>query len=196
MNKKVSLRLGVPTEPGWVHVILENFDAFLADHADCERKASALAMHLVSKCPDREDMISPLIELALEELRHFREVYDLMRRRGVRLLQRSIRDPYVNRLGEVLRSGREERLLDRLLIASIIESRGAERFKILADHLKDKELEGFYRRLYAAETKHGSLFVTLALRYFDQEIVEARLSELIEKEAEIIRKLEWRPSLH
>ena len=195
LGKKVSIELGVPTEPGWVHVILENFDAFLADHADCERKASALAMHLVSKCPDREGMISPLIELALEELEHFRAVYDLMRRRGVRLLQRSIRDPYVNRLGETLRPGREDRLLDRLLIASIIESRGAERFKILADHLKD-ELEAFYRRLYAAETKHGSLFLKLALRYFDRETVEARLSELIKKEADIIRTLEWRPSLH
>jgi len=155
-----------------------------------------MAMRLVAKCPDKPQIIPPLIDLAIEELTHFRQVYALMKRRGVPLAQSFIDDPYVNALLKLLRSGREERLLDHLLILALVESRGAERFGIVSKALKDPELKEFYRRLYAAEVKHGSLFLRLAALYFAPGAVSRRLRELAAEEGRIIEKLPWRPSLH
>ena len=192
---KKSVDLLCKTDPAWVDVILNNFDEFLQDHANCERKASALAMSLVVKYPDRDRIIPALITLAQEELEHFHQVYDLMQRRGLPLTK-DIQDPYVNLLLEEMRSGRNERFLDRMLISSVIECRGAERFKIISQALEDPELKVFYRDLWAAETKHGHQFVDMVLRYENPETVYSRLDEIVEREAAIIEKLEWRASLH
>lgn len=194
MGRK-SVDLLVATDPDWVGVILENFDAFLQDHANCERKASALAMSLVVKHPDRGLIIPELIDLAVEELEHFGQVYAVMRKRGVPLAK-DIQDPYVNALMALMRHGREDRFLDRMLVSSIIECRGAERFGIIADALEDPELKEFYAALYKAERKHGHQFVNMVLKYFDSDAVYARLETLVAQEAEIVKDLEWRPSLH
>lgn len=190
------IRLTVPTDPQWVGVILDNFDEFLIDHADCERKASATAMTFVAKCPDRVRIAKPLIDLALEELRHFRQVYLLMEKRGLRLNARMSEDPYVSRLMALCRTSPEERFLDRMLVMSVVETRGAERFGLLYPALKDPELNLFYRQLYLAETKHGGLFVNLAKKYFDPERISERLDFILRKEGEIVSGLPWRPSLH
>ena len=145
MGRK-SIELLVATDPDWVNFIITRFDAFLADHANCERKASALAMSLVVKYPDRGAITDDLIGLAQEELAHFRQVYALMRRRGLSLVK-DTQDPYVNRLLALTRDGREQRFLDRLLIFSLVEGRGAERFSIIADAVADPELREFYRCL-------------------------------------------------
>lgn len=192
---KKSVDLQSKTDPNWVNVILENFDAFLQDHANCERKASALAMSLVVKYPDRDRIIPDLITLAQEELEHFGQVYELMQSRGL-TLTKDIQDPYVNLLLNEMRDGRDERFLDRLLISSVIECRGAERFRIISEALKDPDLKVFYRNLWAAEAKHGHQFVDFILRYECPETVYARLDEIVQREAEIIEKLEWRASLH
>lgn len=194
MGRK-SVDLLVATDPDWVNVILENFDEFLQDHANCERKASALAMSLVVKHPDRKLIISQLIDLAVEELEHFGQVYAVMQKRGVPLAK-DIQDPYVNALMALMRHGREERFLDRMLVSSIVECRGAERFGIIAESLEDPELKSFYTTLYKAERKHGHQFVDMVLKYFDSETVYQRLEILMAQEAKIIKKLEWRASLH
>ncbi len=190
-----SVDLLVATHPGWVQVILDNFDAFLQDHANCERKASALAMSLVVKYPDRTRIIPDLIDLAAEELTHFGQVYALMQQRGIPLIK-DTPDPYVNALIGLMRHGREERFLDRMLVSSVVECRGAERFGIIADALSDPPLSSFYRDLWKSERKHGHQFVDLVLRYFDADSVYPRLEELMAEEAGIIEQLEWRASLH
>lgn len=192
---KKSVDLLIQTDPAWVAVILDHFDEFLRDHANCERKASALALSLVVKYPDRTRIIPPLIALAQEELEHFRQVYALLAARGLHLVQ-DTQDPYVNQLLSLLRHGREERLLDRLLVASLIECRGAERFRLLSQALADPDLKCFYRDLWAGEAKHGHQFAELALHYFAPDAVYPRFHELAEREAEIIQRLAWRPSLH
>lgn len=194
MGRK-SADLLVATHPDWVQVILDNFDEFLQDHANCERKASALAMSLVVKYPDRTRIIAELVDLAVEELSHFSQVYALMQRRGVPLVK-DTPDPYVNALIGRMRHGRELRFLDRMLVSSVVECRGAERFGIIAESVPDPELRDFYRELWKSERKHGHQFVDLVLRYFEPEVVYPRLEELMAAEAEIIRGLEWRPSLH
>jgi tRNA-(ms[2]io[6]A)-hydroxylase len=192
---KKSVDLITATDPGWVGQILENFDAFLQDHANCERKASALAMSMVIKYPDRTKIVPRLIALAREELEHFEQVYRLMQSRDLQLLKDSP-DPYVNLLLQHCRHGREDRFLDRLLISSLVECRGAERFKLIFESLVDPELKPFYRELAGAEAKHGHQFAEMALEYFDEATVYGRLVELAEAESVIVTGLEWRPSLH
>ena len=194
MTRK-SIDLLVATDPDWVHAVLADFDAFIQDHANCERKASALAMSLVVKHPDRTRIVPALIALAQEELEHFRQVYALMERRGL-VLVKDTQDPYVNQLVACMRHGREPRFLDRLLVSSLIECRGAERFGIIANALEDADLKAFYTTLTRAETKHGHQFVDMALEYVDDESVYARLYALAEREAEIVQGLAWRASLH
>jgi tRNA-(ms[2]io[6]A)-hydroxylase len=190
-----SIDLLVATHPDWVNTVLSDFDAFLQDHANCERKASALAMSLVVKHPDRTRIVPALIALAQEELEHFRQVYELMASRGLPLIK-DTQDPYVNQLAACMRHGREARFLDRLLVSSLVECRGAERFRIIADALEEQSLKAFYTSLWKAEAKHGHQFVDMALEYGDAQSTLARLLELAEREAEIVQTLAWRASLH
>lgn len=155
---KLNLDVLTPSPPAWLEAVLGNFDTFLQDHADCERKASATAMSLVAKYPDRTEIIPELIETAVEELEHFQMVYTLMASRGVQLAHSIPEDPYIKALIKSMHSGIEERFLDRLLIASVVETRGAERFKLIADALEDADLQKFYKMLWISEAKHGNIY--------------------------------------
>ena len=176
-----SIDLAVATDPGWVEVPLANFDEFIMDHANCERKASALAMSLVMKYADRPPIIPGLIDVALEELEHFRQVYGLMQRRGLKLAS-DVPDPYVKQLMQLMRHTRDERLIDHMVVSSIVECRGAERFGLIADALSDAELKSFYSELHRAELKHGHLFIHLLLKLFPEQPVYARCEELMVEE--------------
>ena len=152
-------------------------------------------MSLVAKYPDRTKLIGTLIDLAREELEHFREVYTLLEQRGL-TLQRDEPDPYIQRLLGHARHGRDERLIDRMLISSVIETRGAERFRILTETIDDEPMRDFYARLWKSETKHAHQFAHLLLQEFDEGRVYPRLAELMAIEAEIVPTLELRPALH
>lgn len=193
---KVSIALECESSSEWIEAVMNNFDAFLQDHANCERKASAMAMSFVAKFPDRVEIIPELIETAIEELEHFQSVYQIMQSRGVLLPVQMGKDEYVQQLVDKCRSGREERFLDRLLLASIVECRGAERFQLVYKKLEDKQLKSFYHQLWASEAKHGNIFVNMALNYFDQNSVYGRLGELNRIEAKVLQSLPVRPALH
>jgi len=175
---------------------MQDFDSFLQDHADCERKASSMAMSLVAKYPDRLEIIPELIETGIEELEHFQQVYKIMRDRGIQLNHSIGEDLYVKALIKQCHSGRLERFLDRLLIASVLETRGAERFKMVAEALDDPVLKKFYKTLWVSEAKHGHIFVKMALNYFEKDQVYNRLEWWVEREAEVLDNLELRPALH
>ncbi|GMT41248.1 MAG: hydroxylase [bacterium] len=192
---RLRAQLASITDPDWVQVILDNFDDFLIDHASCERKAMAYAMSVIVKYPDRTEIIPDLLQVAQDELDHFRNVLELMEQRGLQMIPDEP-DPYVNQLIKICRHGRDERLLDRLLVASVIETRGAERFRIIAEALEDAELKEFYRDLWATEARHGDVFKKMALHYFSEEEIDQRSQEITEAEAEILAGLEWRASLH
>src|SRR5436190_23455926 len=92
---KYSLELSVATRPEWVAAVMANFPAFLQDHADCERKASAMALSFVAKYPDRVEIIPELIATGIEELQHFQQVYAHLQKRGLRLAKEMTEDPYI-----------------------------------------------------------------------------------------------------
>lgn len=193
---KLSPELEYKTPKQWVEVVMNDFDSFLQDHADCERKASAMAMSFVAKCPDKTIIIPELIETALEELQHFQQVYTIMQKRGVALRKEMKVDTYIEELMKCVCTTPEERLLDRMLLASIIECRGAERFKMVEEALHDIELKKFYKELWTSEAKHGNAFVKMALEYYPDEEVYIRLKELVKKEAEICSRLPFLAALH
>lgn len=194
---KHSLELTCATRPDWVQTVLANFPLFLQDHADCERKASAMALSFVAKYPDRVEIIDELIATGIEELQHFQRVYEKMSQRGIALAKEMREDPYIKSLLALCRTDPINRFLDRLLLASIIECRGAERFRLVAQGLeKDDDLKAFYHELWVSEAKHGDIFVTMALRYFPEADVYRRLRALNDAEGQIVRELPLRAALH
>ena len=92
---KLSIELDCPSSKEWIDAVMEDFDSFLQDHANCERKASSMAMSFVAKYPDRKEIIPELIETAVEELEHFQQVYTIMEERGVELPHQIGQDLYV-----------------------------------------------------------------------------------------------------
>jgi len=193
---KLNLDIAVPTPPAWIEAVVNDFDAFLLDHADCERKASATAMSLVAKYPNRVAILPELIDIAIEELEHFKLVYALIEERGMQLTHSIPEDPYIKSLMKKMHSGIEERFLDRLLIASLFETRGAERFKIISEAMLDDKMQQFYKMLWISEARHGHVYVKMALNYFPEEKVYERLQWWIDTEGEIVTNLEIRAALH
>jgi len=193
---QLRIDLACESSKDWLDAVMGDFNAFLKDHADCERKASAMAMSFVAKYPDRTEIIPELIDTAVEELEHFRAVYQLLEERGVRLTHELTKDIYVKQLIDTCRSGREDRFMDRLLLASVVETRGAERFKLIFETLPEGELKKFYHQLWASEARHGEIFVKMALNYFEEDAVYKRLEEMKQDEARILQSLPIKAALH
>ena len=97
---------------------------------------------------------------------------------------------------EAARSGREDRLLDRMVVASVVEARGAERFRLVAENIEDDELHKFYDTLWKSEHKHSDVFLKLAVTYWPREEIESRLEYFLTEEAKICENLPFRAALH
>ena len=189
------IMLKYKTPLAWAEGVVAAMDEFLPDHAAAEKKASSMAMTMVSHYPDRPELVMAMIDLAIEELNHYRAVVKLMSDRGLRLLPDE-KDLYVNGLRRSIRDGKDFYFMDRLLVAGIVEARGAERFGLVADALPEGELRRFYRAIARSEEEHQGLFIQLAELYFDPEDTRSRLDELLQVEADIVRDLPLRPALH
>jgi tRNA-(ms[2]io[6]A)-hydroxylase len=190
--------LRVSTPKSWLDAVFSDFDAFLLDHAACERKASATGMSFVVKYPDRAALVEPMIEFCREELEHFQLVYKEIARRGLTLVS-DYKDDYVNGLRRRMRSPPELLFLDRLLVAGIVEARGCERLQLVAAALsgsEDTELERLYLDLARAESRHHALFFRLARQFYPEREVCERAHELLDWEAELIARLPHRPAVH
>ncbi|MEM9191224.1 MAG: tRNA-(ms[2]io[6]A)-hydroxylase [Myxococcota bacterium] len=189
------MKLLRPTSPEWVRAVLDDFDAFLLDHAANERKASATALHFVAHYPDRPELCEALIAVSIEELEHFSKTHALLRDRGL-VLRSDEKDRYVGALLKELRQGRDLYFLDRLLVAGVIEARGCERFGLVAEALSPGPLKEFYEDITRSEARHHGLFLRLARRYFEEAMVRPRLDELLQREADILEALPIRARLH
>ncbi|MBM4252676.1 MAG: tRNA-(ms[2]io[6]A)-hydroxylase [Deltaproteobacteria bacterium] len=190
------LPLTEATPPAWIEVVKENFDAFLLDHASCERKAAASALSLLARHADQPMLVETMVTLAREELDHFGQVHRIILKRGLTLLPDE-KDPYVNQLLTVVRQQPAERLLDRLLVSALIEARSCERFLILSQaELPDADLSQFYRALYRSEAGHFRVFHRLAERIFGAAAVASRWPELCRFEGAVMRGAPLRPAVH
>lgn len=189
------LQLRFKTSGKWIEAVLANFDRFLNDHAQAEKKASGMAMSMLSHYPDKPGLVNAMIDLAIEELAHFREVIKIMQARGLQPGSDE-KDSYVNQIRGHIRRESRLYLLDRLLTAAIIEARGCERFGLVAQFHSDSAICQFYQRISDSEVKHRRLFIDLAAEYFSTKTVAERLNELLDIEARIAESLPVRAALH
>lgn len=183
------------TGPDWVAAVMADFNTFLLDHAAAEKKASGMAISMLSHYSDKIKLVSAMAELAVEELTHYKEVVKWIHQRGL-MTGADEKDAYVNQFRKSLRKGSEAYFLDRLLIAGIIEARGAERFGLVADALDEGPLKKFYQSISRSEQRHYLLFFELAELYIDKEKIEQRLPQLLDAEADITAAQPIRAALH
>jgi tRNA-(ms[2]io[6]A)-hydroxylase len=191
----IDFKLTEKTSQAWLDTVMADFNSFLLDHASCEKKASGMAISMISHYPDKSELVSEMLNLAVEELSHYRDVIRLILEN--KLVPASDRkDEYVNRLHKAMDQGKDAYMLDRLLIASIVEARGAERFGLIANALPKGKLKKFYQAISDSESRHYQLFLKLAEHYFDEDRISLRLTILLDTEASIVRSLPLAPALH
>ena len=192
----MELKLKYTTPIEWAHQAVKDIDSFLQDHADAERKVANMCLSLIAKYPNRIEIIDELIQISVEELLHFKQVYELIRYRGHQLNGVFQKDPYIKGVMSIVRSGSEELFMDRLIIASIAELRGSERFKLIGEVVDDPKISKFYTNLYVQELEHINSFIKMAKCYFDSEVVDKRTEEILIKEAQVSANLPWRSAIH
>jgi tRNA-(ms[2]io[6]A)-hydroxylase len=190
-------RLKLPTDPRWVNIVEKNIEEILTDHAYCEQKAATNAITIVVKFPEKTELVNAMLELAQEELGHFKQVHDKLVERGF-VLGRERKDEYVNLLYDFQRKGmsREIHLIDRLLFGAMIEARSCERFKVLSENINDEDLRQFYKMLMISEANHYTMFISYARKYAGQENVEERWQQWLDYEGEIIKGFGLKETIH
>jgi len=191
------LGLKLPTDPRWVNIVEKNIDEILTDHAFCEQKAASTAISLIVNFPEYPELVTEMVALAREEMGHFKMVHDRILARG-RTLGRYRKDEYVVELMKFFPKGgsRKDLLIHRLLYAALIEARSCERFRLLSEELQDLELAEFYRKLMISEAGHYTLFLNFARQYGDRREVDRKWQELLTYEAEIMKGLGTRETVH
>ncbi len=191
------LGLKLPTDPRWVNIAEKNIEEILTDHAFCEIKAASTAISLMVSFPEYTELVQEMPKLAKEEMCHFELVHDIIIARGW-VLGRDRKDDYAVKLLTFFPKGgsRTTQLVHRLLYAALIEARSCERFKLLANNLKDEELAKFFKSLMISEAGHYSLFLNFARKYGDRKEVDKKWQELLVFEAEIMKDLGTKESIH
>ena len=191
------LGLKLPTDPRWVRLVEGDLQEVLTDHAWCEQKAASNAISLIVKHPELTDLVEELTRIAQEEMAHFGQVLEKIRARGFTLGPER-RDHYVNDILQFVRKDgtREERLVDRLLFAAMIEARSCERFRLLSEKVADDDLRTFYRDLMASEADHYTTFIGFARKYGGRVDVDTRWQEFLAYEAEVVARYGKEATMH
>mgnify|MGYP000185378279 CR=1 FL=1 len=150
----------------------------------------ATAISLIVSFPEYTELVQEMVALVKEEISHFKLVHDKIIARGW-TLGRDRKDSYVLEILKFFPKGgsRTTQLVHRLLYAALIEARSCERFRLLSEELKDKELAEFYKNLMISEANHYTMFLGFARKYGDRKEVDAKWQQLLEYESEIISNL-------
>lgn len=191
------LGLKLPTDPRWANVAEKNIAEILTDHAFCEQKAASYAISLIVTYPELPDLVDAMTDLAREEMGHFQMVHNRIKDRNL-TLGRERKDQYVHRINGYFTKSpdRNKRLIQRLLIAALIEARSCERFKVLSENIADEELADFYRNLMVSEANHYTMFLTFARQYGDREEVDKMWQGLLEFEGEVMKDFGNKELIH
>lgn len=191
------LGLKLPTDPRWVNIVEKNIEEILTDHAYCEQKATSTAISLIVSFPEYTELVQEMTKLVKEEISHFKMVHDKILERGW-ILGRDRKDEYVIQLHTFFPKGgsRTTQLVHRLLYAALIEARSCERFKLLSEELEDEELSKFYRDLMVSEANHYTMFLNFARQYGDRKEVDQKWQDLLIFEAEIMKNLGNKETIH
>jgi tRNA 2-(methylsulfanyl)-N6-isopentenyladenosine37 hydroxylase len=173
----------------WLSQVDAHLDQVLIDHAHCERKAATTAMNLINSYTLDRELVREMTIVVQEELEHYEMVLALLERRGIPFTLLAA-GPYGRELNQLVRPSEPDRAVDRLLVASLIEARSCERFRLLANHIRgrDIELADFYAGLFESEARHHTTYVRLAENFAPRPTVFERLDQLSTIESEIISR--------
>ena len=135
--------------------------------------------------------------IAIEEMQHFKMVHLLMVKRGM-VLGREQKNDYAIRLQKFFKKtgDRTDALIQRLLVAALIEARSCERFKVFSENMEDEELSKFYNNLMISEAGHYTTFLKFAREYQDREIVDKKWNDLLAFEAELMKERGKKATIH
>lgn len=191
------LGLKLKTDPRWANIAESNLEEILTDHCWCEQKAAANAMYIIINNSEKEELVTEMTKITIEEMQHFQMVHDIIKARGYEF-GRERKDDYVNELVKFTKKGgnRNDALIERLLFAAMIEARSCERFKVLSENIKDQELAKFYRELMISEAGHYTTFLNFARKYSERVDVEKRWKEWLEFEGELISNYGNKETVH
>jgi tRNA-(ms[2]io[6]A)-hydroxylase len=189
LEKLDQLPLRSRTPLTWAHSALADPVGLLNDHAFLEMKAAHNAMDLMTRWPNTwlPGWVEALTSVARDEAAHLAQVTRVLIKRGGRLV-RSHKAAYPRELRARVRNGGSEELLDRLCVSALIEARSCERFAVLAAAAAQKEpdLAKFYHALFASEMSHYKIFLKLANKIAQPEVVAATWSQWLDTEAKIL----------
>ena len=115
---------------------------------------------------------------------HYEQVLVFMDRIGIEFRSLSA-SRYVRMLRESVRTNEDDRLVDLLIVGSIVEARSCERFAALWLHLPTP-LGRYYKSLLRSEGRHYQDYLVLAQENSDQESVDARLEHFLKIDEQLI----------
>lgn len=173
------------TPDAWLEAALANLDVLLIDHANCEKKAASTALGLMYRYTEHHELLTRLSKLAREELRHFEQVIQIMKRRGVTYSYVPA-CTYAGEMRKLIRPSEPYRLVDTLIASALIEARSCERFAKLSAYL-DEELQTFYVSLLKSEARHFQHYLALAEKFAEGGI-DARIRLFADKEQQLIQE--------
>ena len=182
------LGLKFETETSWAEIAKDNLQQILTDHAFAEQKAASNSVSIIINYSEETELVSEMSKIAIEEMEHFKMVHDLMISRNM-ILGREQRNDYAKNLQSFFTKtkDRTEALIQRLLVAALIEARSCERFKVFSENLEDEELSNFYKDLMVSEANHYTTFLGFARKYQDRELVDEKWNNLLAFEAEMMK---------
>ncbi len=186
------LPLRAETPAAWAEAALADPEALLSDHAHCEKKAALSALTLAQSFGDQPRAAVLLARLAEEEMGHFRRVLEALQGFGW-----TLRPDGGNAYAQALHRLAGKGLLDRLLIAALIEARSCERLWLLERAAAGHPVLGaapwlaFLLELERCEAGHALSYRGLAEERFGAQARE-RLDWWLDREAEVVRALPWR----
>jgi tRNA-(ms[2]io[6]A)-hydroxylase len=191
------LGLKFETETSWAEIAENDLQQILTDHAFAEQKAAANAVSIIINYSEETEMVQVMSDIAIEEMEHFKMVHELMVKRKM-TLGREQKNDYAKHLHGFFpkTKDRTDALIQRLLIAALIEARSCERFKVFSENLEDRELSDFYKDLMVSEANHYTQFLGFARKYQDRKIVDEKWEALLNYEAEFMKNRGKKAKVH
>ena len=182
------LGLKFETATSWVEVAKNGLQQVLTDHAFAEQKAASNAVSIIINYSEETALVSAMSDIAIEEMQHFKMVHEFMVERGM-VLGREQTNDYAKHLHSFFKKthDRTDALIQRLLIAALIEARSCERFKVFSENIDDRALSDFYKDLMVSEANHYTVFLGFARQYQDRKTVDAKWDGLLAYEAEFMK---------
>jgi|AACY02.3.fsa_nt_gi Hydroxylase for synthesis of 2-methylthio-cis-ribozeatin in tRNA len=185
-----------PTPALFAEKVLAEPESFLRDHADWERRCSQTALDLISRYGHKSDWVKPLTDIAIAELKQFKQVYAILTSKNIGLNTGLPDSLYLKQLSWQARQGRETRFIDHVIINVVSSWRTAERFHLVSKAFNQKRLQLFYEKQAQLEEKLADTYLVLLNGSYPAKTVNSRLQYFIQVEQSIISDMELRSALH